>query len=185
MKKLLVLFTLLASIPVLVFAQAQPPPGPGGTPWPRPDFGAMRQNMQQLQTLHNQFRAKVLGALTPAHRTLLASVAGQLAISTSPDRKAAIQKLDAALTSGEKQAILNAAQSFMTQVRALFEQSSPRPRPGGMERARHAPDAGELLLMIATGGGEGLGMGMHGGFMHDREQGPPGGMRRPWPSPTP
>jgi len=67
MRKLLVLFALLASVPVLVFAQAQPPgPGPSGMPWPRPDFGAMRQTIQQQQALHKQFRAKVLAAITPA-----------------------------------------------------------------------------------------------------------------------
>jgi hypothetical protein len=193
MKKLLVLFTLLASVPALVFAQAQPPPG--GAPWPGPGSGQMRQNMQQQEALHKQFRAKILGTLTAAHRNLLASVAGQLAISTNPDPKAAIQKLDAALTSGEKQAIINAAQSFMSQQRAMREQAiakmraanpnmpSPRPRPSGMERTRRTPDPGALLLMIATAG-PGM-MGGHG-FGHAGEFGPPGGfMRRPRPSPTP
>lgn len=193
MKKLLVLFTLLASVPVLVFAQAQPPPG--GAPWPRPDAGQMRQNMQQMQALHQQFRAKVLGALTPAHRNLLASIAGQLAVSANPDSKAAVAKLDAALSSSEKQAILNAAQSFMSQQRSMREQAiakmraanpnmpSPRPRPSGMERMKRTPDAGRLLLMIATGHG-GPGMGMHARM---GEFGPPGGFmrRRPRPSPTP
>jgi hypothetical protein len=196
MKKLLLLFSLLAFVPAFAFAQAQPPPGPGGAPWPGRDSGQMRQNMQQIAAMHKQFRAKILGALTPAHRNLLASLAGQLAVSTSPDPKAAIQKLDAALTSGEKQAILNAAQSFMSQQRAMREQAiakmraanpnmpSPRPRPSGMERVRHTPDAGALLFMIATGG-PGM-MGQHGGFMHAREFGAPGGfMRRPRPSPTP
>lgn len=135
--------------------------------------------------MHKQFRAKILGTLTPAHRNLLASVAGQLAVSANPDPKAAIAKLDAALSSGEKQAILNAAQSFMSQQRAMREQAiakmraanpsmpSPRPRPSGMQRMRRTPDAGALLLMIATGG-PGM-MGPHG-FGH---------MRRPRPSPTP
>jgi len=194
MKKLLVLFTLLAAVPALVFAQAQPP-GPGGAMWPRPDAGQMRQNMQQMEALHKQFRANVLGALTPAHRTLLASIAGQLAVSTNPDPKAAAAKLDAALSSGEKQAILNAAQSFMSQQRSMREQAiakmraanpnmpSPRPRESGMERPKHTPDAGRLLLMIATGHG-GPGMGMHERM---GEFGPPGGFmrRRPRPSPTP
>ncbi len=194
MKKLLTLFALLALVPVLAFAQARPP-GPGGAPWPRPDSTQMRQNMQQIDAMHKQFRAKILGALTPAHRNLLASIAGQLAVSTNPDPKAAIQKLDAALTSGEKQAILNSAQSFMSQQRAMREQAfakmraanpnmpSPRPRPSGMMRTRRAPDAGALLLMVATGG-----PGMMGprGFGGSHEFGPSGGyMRRPRPSPTP
>ncbi|HEX5274573.1 MAG TPA: hypothetical protein VFW34_04795 [Candidatus Rubrimentiphilum sp.] len=185
MKKLLTLLALLALVPAFAFAQSQPPPGPGGAPWPRPDSAAMRQNMQQGQAMHKQFRANVLGALTPAHRNLLASIAGQLAVSTNPDRKAAVQKLDAALSSGEKQAILNAAQSFMSQRRAMREQAiakmraanpnmpSPRPRPSGMERRKHTPDAGALLLMVATGD-QGPRMGMRRGFM-----------RCPRPSPTP
>ncbi len=187
MRKLLVLFALLASIPVLVFAQAQPVPSPSGAPRPRPDFGAMRASMQQQETLHKQFRAKVLGAITQAHRNLLASLAGQLAISASPDPQAAIKKLDAALSSGEKQAIINAAQSFMTQQRALHQQMlvkfraanpnmpSPRPMPSGRERMHRTPDPGALLFMIATGEGHGPGMmGPRGGFM-----------RRPRSSPTP
>lgn len=193
MKKLFVLFAMLAFVPVLAFAQAQPPPGPG-TPWQRPGSGEMRQNMQRMEAMHKQFRAQILGALTPAHRNLLASIAGQLAVSTNPDPKAAIQRLDAALTAGEKQAILNAAQSFRSQQRAMREQAiakmraanpnmpSPRPRPSGMERMRRTPDAGALLLMVATGG-----PGMMGprGFGRPREFEPGSRMRRPRPSPTP
>jgi hypothetical protein len=173
MRKLLVLFALLASIPVLVFAQAQPPaPGP----------------MQQQETLHKQFRAKILGLLTPAHRNLLALLAGQLAISANPDPHAVIQKLDAALSSSEKQAILNAAQSFMLQERAFHQQMmakfraanpnmpSPRPMPSGGERMHRTPDPGALLFMIATGEGHG-----------PRMMGPRGGFpNHPWPpSPNP
>ena len=188
MRKLLVLFALLASIPVLVFAQAQSPaPGPSGAPWPRPDFGAMRASMQQQETLHKQFRAKILGLLTPAHRNLLALLAGQLAISANPDPHAVIQKLDAALSSGEKQAILNAAQSFMLQERAFHQQMmakfraanpnmpSPRPMPSGGERMHGMPDPGALLFMIATGEGHG-----------PRMMGPRGAPHHPWPpSPNP
>ena len=198
MRKLLVLFALLASVPVLVLAQAQPPgPGPSGMPWPRPDSGAMRQTMQQQQALHKQFRAKVLATITPAHRNLLASLVGQLAIAASPDPQAAIKKLDAALSSGEKQAILNVAQSFMTQQRAMHEQliakfraanpnmPSPRPRPSGQERMHRTPDAGALLFMVATMAGHGPGMMAHHRFGPEGF-GPPGGfMRRPRPSATP
>lgn len=188
MRKLLVLFALLAAVPALVFAQAQPPaPGPSGAPWTRLDFGAMRASMQQQEALHKQMRAKILGVLTPAHRNLLASLVGQLAISANPDPRAVIQKLDAALSSGEKQAILNAAQSFMTQERAFHQQMmakfraanpnmpSPRPMPSGGERMHRTPDAGALLFMVATGERHGHRMmGPRGGFM-----------RRPRPSPTP
>ena len=192
MRKLLVLFALLASVPVLVFAQAQPPgPGPSDMPWPRPDSGAMRQTMQQQKALHKQFRAKVLAAITPAHRNLLASLVGQLAIAASPDPQAAIKKLDAALSSGEKQAILNVAQSFHEQMIAKFRAAnpnmpSPRPRPSGQERMHRTPDAGALLFMVATMEGHGPGMMGPGHFGRRGEFGPPGGfMRQPRPSPTP
>ncbi len=205
MSKLLILFAMLASIPALVLAQATPPPAPAATfaPWSRPDFGAMRQAMQQQETLHKQFRAKVLAAITPAHRNLLASVIGQMAIAASPDPRIAIQKLDAALSSAEKQAIVHAAQAFMSQQRALRQQMmakfhaanpnapSPRPMPSREPRAERAPDPGALLFMLATGHGGGPGMRGRGFMERGRfgppgEFGPPGGfMRRPRPSPTP
>lgn len=195
MKKLLALFAMLALVPIVSLAQAQPPPG--APPMGR-DRGMMRQNMQQIETLHKQFRAKVLAAITPAHRNLLASLVGQLAISSNPDPRGAIAKLNAALSSGEKQAVLDAASSFRTQMRAQREAAmakfraanpnmpSPRPMPSGMRRERHTPDAGTLLFMIADGG---PGAGMMGPHMFGRRmpfEGPPGGfMRRPRPSPTP
>jgi len=155
MSKLLILFAMLAAIPALVLAQGAPPmpPGPSGAPWPRPDFQMMRQNMQQMEAMHKQFRAKVLGLLTPAHRNQLASVIGQLAIAASPDPRGAINKIDAFLSSGEKQAILNAAQTFMTQQRAQREAMmakfraanpnlpSPHPMRSGAMKERHAGDA--------------------------------------------
>lgn len=152
--------------------------------------------------MHKQFRAKVLGTLTPAHRNQLALVLGQLAIAASPDPRGAIKKIDAFLSSGEKQAILNAAQTFMTQERtqrqammAKFRAANPNfPSPGPMRsgepKERHTADAGALLFMLATGGGPG--MGTHR-FMLERgptrppgSVGAPGGFRRwPRPSPTP
>lgn len=186
MSKLLILFAMLAAIPAFVLAQGAPPmpPSPSGAPWPRPDFQMLRQNMQQQQAMHKQFRAKVLGLLTPAHRNQLASVVGQLAISASPDPQGAIKKIDAFLSSGEKQAILSAAQTFRTQQRARMQAMmakfraanpsfpSPRPMRSGEPKERHATDAGELLFMLVTGGAPG--MGAHS-FMLEREHmGPPG-----------
>jgi hypothetical protein len=196
MKKLLVLFALLAAIPVVSFAQTQPPPG--APPMERRERGMMRPDMSQMMALHKQFRAKVLAAITPAHRNLLASLVGQLAISSNPDPRGAIAKLDAALSSGEKQAILSAAQSFRSQMRAAREAAmaklraanpnmpSPRPMPSGMQRERRTPDAGALLFMIVAGG---PGPGMMGPHMFGRPMGgferPGGYMRRPRPTATP
>ena len=186
MSKLLILFAMLAAIPALVLAQAASPMPPG------------LQNMQQQRAMHKQLRAKVLGALTPAHRNQLAAVIGQLAIAASPDPRAAIKKIDAFLSSGEKQAILSAAQAFMSQQRAQREAMmakfraanpnfpSPHPMRSGEMKERHTGDAGELLFMLVTGGAPG--MGAHG-FMLERERmGPPGQFGRGYmhvPSPTP
>lgn len=168
MKRFLLTLSLALALPVAALAQqGPPPPGPGGPGWHSPSPAQrqqMRADFEQMRKLHEQFRANVLGALTPQHRQLLASVVGNLAVSDKPDRKAAVQQLDAALSPGEKTAILNAAASFRDQVKAQFEKmraQHPWPRPSGaphkgmvMHRthAKHAPDAGAILLMTATGG---------------------------------
>jgi len=156
----------------------------------------MRATMHQFQDLRKSERAHVLGALSPEHRAYLASVAGQLAIAADPDPRAAAASLDAKLSSGEKQAILNANQSYRDQMKALHEQirakmqamRPPSGTPSGMAmaggppcgnpgahpgwakgpggRAMHAPDAGRILL-DAAGIGHSRGMFMMGG---------PGGM---------
>ncbi|HEV2261575.1 MAG TPA: hypothetical protein VGR69_04735 [Candidatus Rubrimentiphilum sp.] len=178
MKRLFVLFGIIAAIPALAFAQATPTPN-----MPRhPDFQMMRQNMQRHEALHRQFRANVLAALTPAHRSLLASLVGQLAIAPSPDPRAAAQRLDAALSSGERNAIAAAEQSFMAQQRSFRDQMMGR--PSHAPRVARMMDPGELLLMLAIGHGPmepGFGIMRRGGF------GPPGGFmpRRPGPTPSP
>lgn len=161
-----------ASVPAL--AQDAPP-----TP-----SAAMRQQFQQMHTqmeqIHSAERSQILGALSPAHKTLLANVVGQLATSVNPNFDAAAQQLDNALSSGEKTAILNAAQNARTKQRALMQsmrsQMPGGPQgmgpggmmehhgtpPSGMAGARRAPDAGRILLGLSMPHGE---MGMHyGGF---------------------
>src|SRR5579864_741195 len=67
----------------------------------------MQQSRQQMEQLHAQARLKVLDAITPAHRQLLAQVIGNLAISPNPDRDAAVRQLNAALSPSEAQAVLS------------------------------------------------------------------------------
>ncbi len=81
----------------------------------------MTQTHQQLEQLHTQARTKVLGDLTPAHRSLLAQVIGSLAISPNPDRDAAVRQLNSALSSGEAQAIVSTHAAAMQQMHALME----------------------------------------------------------------
>ena len=118
---------------------------------------------QQLATLHKQARAQMLAALTPAHKQLLAQVAGELAISPDPDMAGAVRKLDAALSRSESESILRTQEQFRTQARAIMEQmrsaaeKSMTPEQAqqmaqhhaamqSMERNERQPTAGELLL---------------------------------------
>ncbi len=130
----------------------------------------MRTNMQQMRKLHEQFRAQILGALTPEHRQLLASIAGNLAIADKPDIRAAAKQLDEALSPGEKSAILADAKAMHDQMRAQMQAmraAHPWPQRSGAPKARegkrehHAPTAGGILLMVASG--HSMMMGHRGG----------------------
>lgn len=156
MKRLFLVLALAFAVPAIALAQQDP----GNTPSPQ-----MRANFQQMEALHKQYRAQVLGALSAAHKQLYASIVGELAIAASPDPKAAVAKLDAALSAGEKTAIINAD----TQFRAAMKTAHPWPSPSGSPRPRRShkprtPDAGRILLAMAGGhGGMMRGPGMRGG----------------------
>jgi hypothetical protein len=173
MKRILLALALMLAAPAIAGAQQAP-----GSPNP-----AMRQqmhaNMQAIMKLHQQFRAQVLGALTPPHKQLYASVVGGLAIAANPDRRAAAKQLDAALSPSETAAILNANKQFRTAMKSQRQQmmaNHPWPKPSGSPwpmrshgpRKPHTPDAGEILLGMAGG---------HDGMMMHRggpRGGPPG-----------
>jgi hypothetical protein len=174
MKRILLALALMLAVPAIAGAQQAP-----GSPDP-----AMRQQMhaemQQIMKLHQQFRAQVLGALTPAHKQLYASVVGGLAIAANPDRRAAAKQLDAALSPSETTAILNANKQLMTAMKPLWQQmmaNHPRPMPSGSpwpkrshgQHGPHAQTAGGILLGMASG---------HDGMMMHR-MGPRGGMGHP------
>lgn len=135
-------------MPAVAFAQQAPPQGPMGMP----NSAAWKQ----MRAIHEQFRSQVLGAITPAHRALLAQVVGNLAVSTNPDRRAAAQQLDAALSPAEKAAIFADAKAMRAQMRSA-RADMPKPpnmpeRPRNGMREHHAPSAGAILLMAAHGG---------------------------------
>jgi len=136
---------------------------------------AMLQTHQQMAQLHQQARAKVLGSLTPAHRTLVAQVVGSLAIAPNPDWQAAAKQLDAALSPAESQAVLSAHAGLMQQAQSLMEGTHQKlmslltaqqraqlpfggaepPHPGmpelkGMPGMMN-PTAGEILLHLGSG----------------------------------
>jgi hypothetical protein len=127
------------------------------------DRAHMRADMDQMRKLHDQFRAQTLGALSPEHRRLLASIAGSLAVAEHPDYRAAAQQLDAALSPSEKSAILAASKQMrdqMKQMRASMPHAPQDKRPTGQwakKREHHEPTAGGILLGVA--GGHGMMMG--------------------------
>jgi hypothetical protein len=151
MKRLLFVLALAFAAPRIALAQQDP----GSPP------SAMRANFQQIRTLAKQYRTQVLGALTPAHKQLYASVVGNLAIAASPDPRAAAEKLDAALSTGEKTAIVNADSQFRSAIKTQFEAmraAHPWPTPSGSPRPYRShkprtPDAGRILLALAGGRG--------------------------------
>lgn len=180
MKRLLLTLALTAaaSLPIAASAQ-QGPPGP-----PNPPTTAqrtqMRANMEQMRKMHEQFRAQILGALTPEHRQLLASIAGNLAIAPQPDYRAAVRQLDDALSPAEKSAILadekQMREQMRAQMKAMMASMPKRPWPhpsGAMQRSwkgSHTPHemtAGAILLGAASGRGM-----MFGGW-HGAHGGPP------------
>ena len=141
----------------------------------------MQQTGQQMEQLHAQARAKVLGALSPAHRALLAQVVGSLAVSLNPDPQGAVRQLNAALSAGEAQAVISAHNAAIAQMHQLMENTHQRfqavltaqqrsqlsSEHGGMMYSRHEGEmkgmeqlsAGEILLHFAQFDAEGPGMG--------------------------
>lgn len=161
------LSALVAAASAPAVAQT-PPPRPTPNPAMRQQFQQMRSQMEQIRQTE---RSQILNALTPAHKSLLATTAGELATSVNPDYRAAANRLDAALSAGEKQQIVNAAQNARTQMRSAMESmraNMPAPpegggpqREGGMMRggSGRTPTAGEILLRLSTPG-PGMGFGM-------------------------
>jgi hypothetical protein len=128
-----------------------------------------RSFAEKEAALHQQLRSQIIDALSPEHRTAVASVVGGMAISPSPDPAAAVKQIDGMLSQGEQQNILAAQNSFVTQSRALHEQMRtelqsevPSGALGNMHghmtdamKSKHAgmsapSDAGMLVLMILT-----------------------------------
>lgn len=130
MKHVFMALLLALVAPSVAFAQQPGPMGPG------------------MMSLHNQARTAVLNALTPAHKALLSSIVGGLAVAASPDPDAAAAKLDAALSATEKQQILAAVASMRDHMHAMMS-----PPPGMSPHAQHSmklSDPGEILLMMSS-----------------------------------
>lgn len=87
---------------------------------------AMHQMFQQFaqseRQLHDQLRSQILSGLTPVHRRAIAAEIGNLVISPNPDIDAAAKQIDAILSPGERQRILEAHAAYASQARQLHEQ---------------------------------------------------------------
>jgi hypothetical protein len=137
----------MATGPVL----AQSPPPGGMQPM------MMQQMRAHMLQMHQQLRTEVLGALTPAHKALLASIAGELATATTPDFHAAADRLDAALSPAEKQAIVSAAQSMRANMQSLMQSTHVPNMP--MQQMSHGRMTAGAIVLMAVMPGEGMMMG--------------------------
>jgi hypothetical protein len=128
---------------------------------------AMHQTMerfaQQAEQLHEQMRAQILAILTPVHRRAVAAEVGNLVISPNPDVDATVKRIDAILSPGEQQRIIQAHAAFFAaakqlhaQLKAQMQSEMPAGHPsmpahpmndqmkGQMEQRMH--DAGWIVL---------------------------------------
>jgi hypothetical protein len=176
------LWLALLFVPAAASAQTPPsaPPAASSHGWPS------RKNaspfFQKDADLRRQFRSQALSALSTEHRTAVGNIIGAMAVSASPDPRAAAQRIDALLSDSERQAILSAKGSYDSQRRALGEQmraqmaqqngtAAPTPRPMRSPRPG-SNDAGNVLMMALMPGGPGS-PGMRGRGMPPM---PPNGM---------
>lgn len=176
MKNAIVALSLaLTLIPVAAFADDQAPAGAPTQAQRQAMFQTMQTYRQKEEQLGQQFRAQLLGSLSPVHRTAVANLIGQLAISSNPNERTAASQIDALLSPGERQQILNAANTFHAQSKTLHEQmrtalKSEMPampdhpmgpmggHPGMMQHQQMQPDAGRIVLHVLghQGGDEGM-----------------------------
>jgi len=150
------LLAALLVIPAVAIAQTTPSAAPTGAPsaptapdgqhmrhhmgWPpsaadmtklKADMAKLRAEMTQEQAAHMATRAKILGALTPAHKAYLANLVGQLAIAAKPDPIAATAKLDKILSASEKSKILAIHSAAMAQMLSHMKAMMPAMAPDG------------------------------------------------------
>ncbi len=139
-----------------------------------------RAEMRAFEADRTAMRSSILNALTPDHRRFLATLAGELATSPSPDLRSAVSRLDDQLSPQEKTSIVAAAQAMRDKMRARYEGSDrgsaeggrngEGSRPGGGAYAPPAPDAGRIVLGTMLGIGS---MGGRGGPPRGSDRGGP------------
>ena len=132
------LLAALLAMPAVAIAQTAPTP-PSGAPVTPPagarmrhdftftqaDMAKLKAEVDKMRAAHKATRAKILAALTPAHRAWLANLLGQLAISPNPDPEAARAKIDATLSATEKTNILAIHKAAMGQMMSHMKTMMP------------------------------------------------------------
>jgi len=122
-------------------------------------MAAMRQAHEKMQALHQQMRVQMLGSLSAGHRNAVANIIGQLAVSAEPDPRGAAAKIDALLSSGEKQSIANALnnerQSRTTLMESIHQQmlaSAPADQRAEMQARmdEHAARMKDMMTRMAS-----------------------------------
>jgi len=143
----------------------------------------MQQLRAQFEQARLQTRARLLAALSPAHRTAVANIVGQLVLTANPNPRAAAQALDAVLAPAEKQSVVSiaeaertSAKALMQQQRAVFESTMTAEQRAAMAtreanrqaymqshpRPAHVADPGSIVLRTLGSFGDG---DMHGHMM--------------------
>lgn len=131
------------------------------------EFQQMHQRMEQL---HTQARLETLNSISPAHKTQIGNLLGQLAISEKPDIDATARQINALLTPAESQAVVRIHTQLRTQGMALMEQmhsqmqhqappGAPQHQFKTMPNGNRPQDAGHLVMFLLIPGG---GHEMHG-----------------------
>jgi hypothetical protein len=120
---------VLAALLAPAAAVAQQGPGPE-------QMQKMHAVGQQIQALHKQAHVKMLAAITPEHRKLVAKLKAQ-----HVDEDKAAKIIDAALTPRETAAVLKIDSDRRAEEHKLVESVGP-----GLMLQEGKPDPGQLLL---------------------------------------
>jgi hypothetical protein len=124
------------------------------------EFQQMHQRMEQL---HTQARLQVLSSISAPHKTEIANLLGQLAISEKPDIDATARQINSLLTPAESQAVVRIHTQLRSQATALMEQmhsqmqrqappGAPQHQFKAMQPSNHPEDAGHLVMFLLIPG---------------------------------
>jgi hypothetical protein len=143
----------LALAPLAGTAQTtMPQPAPMVLPDARvPSAAQYDAKMEEVKSARLASRARMVGALTAAHKQLLAQIVGDLAIGPKPDSDAAAARLDAVLSPSESRAIISSQEAFNRELLSGSEMLI-NPGPGSHSRSvsPHEEDAARILLSMTA-----------------------------------